>query len=475
MSVATPPTWPGGEIAWRQRGRALALWLGAAAYVVAPWPPLAMFGGGAALVLALLDPWPAVLILPLAAALYPVPKAVAWLPFAPSEFVALLVVGGGLVVLARDVALRGRPRPSSEGPRPGLWEVGRGDSPWRAATLLFVGGAVLATATALDRGLAARELRVVVLEPAACGYVALRCLRAPSRRGWLAGALILGGVAVAATALVRGAMGDLVVAEGVSRLPALQGSPNQLALYLDRVLPLAAAVAWLAPGSACWWARMALLPLGVVALLTWSAGGWLALWVGALVLTAAGGAWRWAAAVAGLSLALAMAGIALVASGAATLPERLVSHLDPVAGTGLARLTVWQAGWNMALAHPLLGVGPDNFRLLYADYGEAVWREPDLSHPHNLVLDAWLRVGLAGLAGYLGLLALTLRDAWRQAQGPSGWGRALGAGVAAALAASIAHGMVDRDYFGVDLAFTFWLLWALARAGDVQRSMEAQQ
>jgi O-antigen ligase len=117
----------------------------------------------------------------------------------------------------------------------------------------------------------------------------------------------------------------------------------------------------------------------------------------------------------------------------------------------------------MALAHPLAGVGPDNFRLLYADYGEDVWREPDLAHPHNVILDTWLRAGLLGLAGYLLLLALALRAAWRRARWATGWERALGAGAFGALAAALAHGLVDRDYFAVDLALAFWLLWALVR------------
>ncbi|MBI2320882.1 MAG: O-antigen ligase family protein [Chloroflexi bacterium] len=424
-----------------------ALALGVVSYLAAPWPPVALAGGALALAAALADPWPAVLLLPLAAPFYGVPKGVPWLPFAAPELLALLVIAGGLVQLARAV-------PPLRTWRLGVWEVASG---------LFVGGAALATLTAYDPALAARELRVVVVEPAACGYVAYRCLREPGRHAWLAAALVLSGVLVALAAIQRGLAGDVVLAQGVARLAGPYGSPNHLALYLDRVAPLAAALAWLGPPAVRRWAGGALALLGAVALLTWSLGGWLALWVGSLVLLAAGGARRWAAGLAALSLALALALGLLLAADSPLPPERLRSYLDPETGTGLGRLGVWQAGLRMALAHPLLGVGPDNFRLHYAEYADEVWREPDLSHPHNLVLDAWLRAGLAGLAGYLALLALTLRAAVRRASGRPGWQRAVGAGVAAALAAGVTQGLVDRDYFAVDLAILFWLLWALAR------------
>ena len=49
--------------------------------------------------------------------------------------------------------------------------------------------------------------------------------------------------------------------------------------------------------------------------------------------------------------------------------------------------------------HPLFGVGLDNF--LYAYRGryilDAAWQEPNLNHPHNIILDFATRLGLLGL------------------------------------------------------------------------------
>lgn len=431
---------------WRLGVRALLVPGGVGLYLAAPWPHVAVAGLAVAFARAVADPWPAVLLLPLAAPFVAQPKAVGWLPFSPPELVALLAIAGGV-----RLAL-GRLRCF-------VWRL----SPWDLGALLFVTGAALATALASDRALAARELRTVVVEPLACGYVAWWCLRAPNRRPWLVAALVLSGLVIAGVALVRAWRGDVVVAQEVLRLVGPSGSPNHLALYLDRVIPLAAAVAWLGPRSARPWAVVALVVLVPVALLTWSLGGWLALWLAALALVAAAGQRRVVATWLVLSLSLGVVVASVVAFGGELVPERLRARFDPQTGTALVRLGVWEAGLRMALAHPLTGVGPDNFRLLYAEYGEEVWREPDLSHPHNLVLDAWLRAGLAGLAGYLLLLGLLLRASWRRTRSATGWDRALGAGVFGALVAAITHGLVDREYFAVDLAIVFWLLWALGR------------
>jgi O-antigen ligase len=114
--------------------------------------------------------------------------------------------------------------------------------------------------------------------------------------------------------------------------------------------------------------------------------------------------------------------------------------------------------------HPFLGVGMDNF--LYHYRGgylrpEAA-AEPNLSHPHNLLLNFWLQMGILGLVAVgwlLGSLGLIWRRLWRLPQAPED--RALLAGLAGAAVDLVAHGLVDNSYFLVDLAFHFWLSAAL--------------
>ena len=48
----------------------------------------------------------------------------------------------------------------------------------------------------------------------------------------------------------------------------------------------------------------------------------------------------------------------------------------------------------MARDNWLFGVGPDNFLTHYRAYMlPEAWREPNISHPHNLLLDAWVSLG----------------------------------------------------------------------------------
>jgi hypothetical protein len=186
--------------------------------------------------------------------------------------------------------------------------------------------------------------------------------------------------------------------------------------------------------------------------------------------------------------------------------ERFRSLLD-AQGTGFLRVYLWQSAWQMARDHPILGVGLDQFLYQYPRYMHPeAWREPGLSHPHNLVLDFWLRLGLLGL-GFLAWATWRLIGRTRmalagavltgtagvhpageaaaggprpipasssttrpfpaaaiaaavRAEGP-GWSvprYVLALGGAGALVASLLHGLVDNSYFVMDLAYAFWTM-----------------
>lgn len=94
------------------------------------------------------------------------------------------------------------------------------------------------------------------------------------------------------------------------------------------------------------------------------------------------------------------------------------------------------------------------------------WEEPDLSHPHNLVLDQWVRLGIAGL----GLLMVMQFVFWRRLLRLYRrlWGQpdpvmlAVVMGALASMFNLLVHGMVDHSIYVIDLAVVFSLLIALA-------------
>jgi O-antigen ligase len=143
---------------------------------------------------------------------------------------------------------------------------------------------------------------------------------------------------------------------------------------------------------------------------------------------------------------------------------RLTSLLDTTEGTTSFRLQLWQSSLAMIGDHPLLGVGLDNFLYAYRSHYvlPTAWEEFNLSHPHNFVLDFWLRLGLPGLLVLGWLLAGFFRRGWPAYRHlPEGADRLLILGLMAGMVNFIAHGLVDNAFFLVDLSFVFMLMLAL--------------
>jgi O-antigen ligase len=229
-------------------------------------------------------------------------------------------------------------------------------------------------------------------------------------------------------------------------------------LYLGRALPLLAAVALLGQNRRRRWLYGAgALLVGLAILLSFSKGALLfgapasLLALGLL----AGGRWPWAA----------LGALGAAALGAVPLlrTPRFTSIFDLQSGTSFFRLNLWRSSLAMIQDHFWLGVGPDNF--LYAYRGRyirpAAWQEPNLSHPHNVVLDYFSRLGVLGLAAGLWLQAAFWRLALplRRLAHPDE--RALALGLMCSMVDFLAHGLVDNSYFLVDLAFAFCLTLAL--------------
>lgn len=335
---------------------------------------------------------------------------------------------------------------------------------YAVAALVTVATASLFFTERVD--VAVNEWRVVIVEPALF-YVLLRAvgLREGEMQRVL-DAFVLGGVVIALYGLAtyRPEGNVVTVGGGLLRLKSIFGSPNNVALYLGRILPLLAAVALM--GRATPRRRLtygaALVPVGLAMALTFSKG---ALFLGLpaallvlFVLWQRGGArpvWPW---LVGLVV------VAIAALAAALSVPALASRLDVGSATSVFRINLWQASINMFLDHPLFGVGLDNF--LYAYRGryifDAAWQEPNLNHPHNVVLDFATRLGTLGLVAGGWLFWSLGRLLRRLPSLDSGVWRPVAVGLTAAFADMLAHGLVDHSFFLVDLAFAFYLMLGIA-------------
>jgi O-antigen ligase len=142
-------------------------------------------------------------------------------------------------------------------------------------------------------------------------------------------------------------------------------------------------------------------------------------------------------------------------------------------GSTGVRLLFWREALTLIERRPF-GLGLDQFYYYHNPVFGHNLSDPALMNaqdraarsPHNLVFELWLNLGPLGVLAMAGLLARAIKRAGsalvRAPSTPAGF---LALGVSAALAAALAHGLVDMFYFWPDLAITFWLLLALLRYG----------
>jgi O-antigen ligase len=133
--------------------------------------------------------------------------------------------------------------------------------------------------------------------------------------------------------------------------------------------------------------------------------------------------------------------------------------------SGSVRQIIWNESWKMLEEHPVFGAGLSGYPGTIPPYHEATYIEI-FQYPHDLFLNFWSEMGLAGLAAFLWILGLAVFTAWRRlATRPNeAW---LVAAVIGALAAIFVHGLVDVPYFKNDLAMMVWLIISLVAAPTV--------
>jgi len=162
----------------------------------------------------------------------------------------------------------------------------------------------------------------------------------------------------------------------------------------------------------------------------------------------------------------------LAGAGALALPvllqsERFARVLDFTQGTNFYRIRVWQSALNIIRDHPITGLGLDQF--LYAFRGEYIlpdaWQEPNLSHPHNFLLDAWVRLGILGVLVFIWIQVLFWRQVkvlYSRFKGKDSILFGMTVGILGSMVNLLAHGLVDNSVYVQDLAIVYVLLLELS-------------
>ncbi len=121
-----------------------------------------------------------------------------------------------------------------------------------------------------------------------------------------------------------------------------------------------------------------------------------------------------------------------------------------------SRGTLWRGAVAAWRAHPLLGIGPDNFRHLSGQF-LAHHRTDERMHANSLYFETLADLGMVGLLALLAMVAALGGAARRAVAAPAS--RILALGVAAGLATYLVHGLLD--YF-LEFTPTYALFWLLA-------------
>lgn len=166
-----------------------------------------------------------------------------------------------------------------------------------------------------------------------------------------------------------------------------------------------------------WWHQRRIWQLAVTTaatlalLLTYTRSAWLGWMMAVLVLVLATRVRR---------LALYLVPVALLVLTFLPLPifGRLISTLDLQQTSNFDRIRMTQAGIEMIRDSPLLGVGPGNVKSEYALYRKQDAPRPRPPHLHNNLVQLWAERGILGLASYVALVALFLRECMRAWNGP---------------------------------------------------------
>jgi O-antigen ligase/cytochrome c-type biogenesis protein CcmH/NrfG len=139
------------------------------------------------------------------------------------------------------------------------------------------------------------------------------------------------------------------------------------------------------------------------------------------------------------AVAVTAALIAIAVVGLATFSPvgpRVASAFDRDEPGGSGRLDEWRVATRVVLDHPVLGVGPEGYRIAFASgvdeaYERDHGRDPLPDRAHAAPLDILLVGGAPALLTWLAFLAFAGRHVWRALRGARPWLVGTAAGVAA--------------------------------------------
>lgn len=243
----------------------------------------------------------------------------------------------------------------------------------------------------------------------------------------------------------------------------ISGPSSHVMTYSGILLPLSLMMLILFVRQRKWWQLTACLLSTTTLLLTFTRSVWLG--------------WAFAALVvllisrARLAFYALPAVILFVTFLPLPLFSRLISTFDLKQSSNFDRVRMLEAGQEMIRDFPVLGVGPANVKEVYALYRKADAPRPRPPHLHNNVVQLWAERGILGLAAYLLLLGLFLRECIRAWNGPQRMWAEIGIAVTVSLTVA---GLFEFNFGDTEVFYMLLNLMAFV-AVAVERAEPANE
>ena len=250
------------------------------------------------------------------------------------------------------------------------------------------------------------------------------------------------------------------------------GGPNYAAAYLGILIVLGLSVRQMSVPP---FLRRLTIPLLILAALalgfTFSRGGWLQLLLSIAILVGA----RW------LRHGIPRKAI-LTAAAAAALLVLCLCIPNPISqrlsaddnGSTHSRVPLMHLAWSMIAAHPVLGVGANNFAAVMDGYEGSEFRYEWIYTVHNQFLLVCSETGVLGLAAYLWIYFSITRKAWSLWKTRDAFFAPLGLGVVAGTWGFLSHMFVESFSSGTLLQLV-WFFVALIGVCEVIQQREAAE
>jgi O-antigen ligase len=230
----------------------------------------------------------------------------------------------------------------------------------------------------------------------------------------------------------------------------ISGPSSHVMTYSGVLLPLSVMMLILFWRQRKWWQGVACFLSSLTLLLTFTRSVWLGWAVAMFVVVMVSRARLLVYAAPALVLFITVMPLDLF--------SRLISTFDTRQSSNFDRIRMLEAGVEMIRDHPVLGVGPANVKESYALYRKHDAPRPRPPHLHNNVIQLWAERGVLGLAAYLLLLALFLRECAREWRGPRRLWAEIGVGVAVSLTVA---GLFEFNFGDTEVFYMMLNLFAL--------------